>query len=559
MGGDKHVANFRKLIIFWDKDTGSDQATQMGALEIRPGVAAAADTKYAKRRYQIREEKYAQKIPALKECDWLKELDDLLRIMEASPAGREVVDTLRECRQIPGSGRNVGADYGVNDPKYGINPRKLNAYEATREGFPDLQRPVHINMVILQTECEPLCLTADTGGADSNGHGTFATVLFNARDCLLIDEEVLPPEVTLMHEMTHGVHMVCGESGSFHKTPIELSGQSRYHIATEWFMDKHKVPYASIEEWEEARDRNDPSWRELDPETREGVGEKIKYFRLLMRLASEISPAFPSCPPGRSRDDIFFQRPANQEEVVTHGNDVVLAWFHGVRHVLQVRGLDLLPGQARSDELATELLESILQQRVVTEITAEEAASNQVYRQIGRTVNEVRFCRECNYRPRKSYSPFLSIKEGETIKKMFRVVELTAPRRSLPDSTFQSDLPINSLYDALPSDGILGPYTRRAIRRYIEILQAWPPGGGAAGDEEDAWLPGDDSQYDCVANEPIPTVTVETSSVPADIIEEAKAIADDALDNPGTSVFQRSTKRLYRSGPAIPLPPLRQL
>ncbi|WP_433261534.1 hypothetical protein ACQPZF_27085 [Actinosynnema sp. CS-041913] len=553
-GGSKAKVPFcrRSVLIDWD------HGIKLSAVEIRPGVAVSGDTQVTGRRLREMGWGYAPERPALGLAEYVDEVEHLVRRLETTDAGRRLIGFFASGFPLPRRrSTSLAWDYGPDDSKFGINPRRWKAVTAAAP-----QREVSINVVILQDETfEDHCHVLPDGSVSAHaGLGAAPTVVFGPRNGVLVDRLAIAPELILGHELVHAVHMLSGSlSRGRHVQKARTGGPEAFAAAL--FTAETGLDVNLLIAWLDPA--NAAAYDKLPKGQRDRIDDMVELYDELLVLASQaLAPVMPV--QEKPEGDVVFQKPiVNLEETKTHGADLTTAWFHGVHVVVDLRRIRPTVAERGSDDAASgevQRLEKLLRAKPKDKATAAALTAAKLVRQLRlctRDVNEVVLARQLGLPTRMSYAPTLSKQTapGKVEAHLHRHLYLPLKRADLPNETFTGQAPYTALRTALagatskPED----PDSVAHLDEYVAALNAWESGNPAPA-AASGWKPGDTPVTDCVTGQPIRTVTVEAGTVPQQVRERAAKVVEDVDAHPGTPVDSRGNE-LLRRATAAPLPP----
>ncbi|MBW4716412.1 hypothetical protein [Saccharothrix obliqua] len=542
-GGSKVKPPFRRRNVLIDWDHG----TQLPAVEIRPGVAVSGDTAVTARRLRELGRKYAPERPALTPAEYVDEVEHLVRRLENTDAGRRLIGFFASGYPLPERrSKSLPGDYGPDDAKFGVNPRRWKAVTAAKP-----QREVPVNVVILQDETfEDHCHVLPGGAPDAEtGLGAAPTVVFGPRNGVLIDRVALAPELVLGHELVHAVHVLSGSLNQGDHVWKAKTG-SPEGLAAALFTAETGRDAHQFTAW--LAPANAAAFRKLPVEQREWIEDMVKLHGELVVLARQaLAPVMPV--PEKPTGGVVFQKPiVHLEEARTHGADLTTAWFHGVYVEVDLRRIRPTVAERDSDSSANGEVQRLV--KLVKPKEKAALAAAELVRQLRlttRDVNEVVLARQLGLPTRMSYVPTLSKQtgSGEVQAHLHRRLHLPVKRADLPDAAFTGQAPHTALRAALAA---AEPKSVVPLDEYVAALNAWESGQAVAAD---GWRPGDTPVTNCLTGQPIRTVTVATSTVPQQLRDRAAEVARDVAAHPGTPVDSRGNERFRRAASA-PLPPV---
>ncbi|RLU80121.1 hypothetical protein CTZ27_35290 [Streptomyces griseocarneus] len=240
--------------------------------------------------------------------EFVREADDLLTRIEASRAGRALIEFFGRCAPLPDPDGSFGRpDQGINIRDYrGTDP-------VTQQSHPVrvLIGPCGEEAAALRGSLFAKTLP-DKKEAASNGYGCVSFVRTPPRTHLLVDDTLLPPELLLAHELIHAAHTNAGAlvPNDVHTLSRQLEKQLRLLALKEW--ETHTGSARKKKETRKERVANDKAINEI-------------YNRYLAKIVNPV-PVVDTDPRSGVQWTIGN---INREEYLTHGNEVVLEWLNG--------------------------------------------------------------------------------------------------------------------------------------------------------------------------------------------------------------------------------------
>ncbi|MFK0297445.1 hypothetical protein ACIQU6_44275 [Streptomyces sp. NPDC090442] len=544
--------SMRDIVLVWDV------GVEVPAKEIRPGIAAIEDPGVIDDRLTLRGTPYGgrEEIPPLKGGAFYAEMDELLRILEGCNNGSSLLHLLAKLRPLPDDNGTLEGHYG-DAKELGINPRKLTAYQVKPDGKPDRTAPVEINVVIGQEHGELASCHSQAKDYASNGYGTYATVAFHPRTALLIDRNIIPPELVLAHELIHAAHIL---SGCMEANPDDtahgVGWKDPADLAKMWFDSRFNREYSTIRRWRHPD--NKEAWDRLPQAEQSEINRLIDIeYANLIGIATIILQGRIFAKSGSS---LIFQGPTRLEEAVTVGNDVIVAWLQGVRISVQPKVFHPAPGQQKADEIAWANYGRV-QRYLPSNPTPEQGMTDEIaggipeWRIKMRNLTEQNLAADLHIIPRISYSPMLAKLVQGRPEGMIKEIYLTKPRNQLADSEFHGPNPIPNVEVALPPDGTEehAPKPKENISVYLRKLGEWE---AAARDSSSTALSGYPLRTACTDFTPIKAARIAEFEISEEVRCKAEEVLSQIEQNPGVNISKLGNRRMYRTEDILPIPPV---
>ncbi len=539
----------RRVFITWLNNT------VMQAMIIRPGIAVAAETQYLQSLYEHLGPplEWTPIDTELESVEFCGELDDLLKRIEGIPSdrstmGRTLVNFFGRSHLIPRDDGTITGSYDPDTPNFDIMGRRLEAFFAETGGTPDKGHPAEINCIIIQNNCRDDRARTVNDWAAENGLGAFAIIEFYTRSLYLIDEQALPPELLLAHELIHAAHIVAGSVQQERSTVAARWGEDETAFARALFNARTKIGSEEVERY--IRDKE--AYERLEVEQQLEIDAHWKDLVRLRELAvNMIEFPVPSRKAAIALPGLYYQDLAEYEEAVTVGNDVCKIWLNwklGWENI-PLMGADLTAGSVRSNNSAQENLGRVekFRWRVGYRREKRRACETAEQRQISHNFTEISLAIEMSIQPRASHIPTLSRKLPVTQWKHRQEV-LSFPRSRISGVVFQ-DRPLERLLEWLDNNGYQNSNLRQVVMEYRNDLANWSRRvGGRSGDYRQP-------PRSCMRQNALLGVTVDPVLVPNFIKDRALAIVDDLTRHPDlANTVSFNNIRLYRASPrTVPL------